>query len=402
MAAALLAALLVVMSGIDLPSKDLRLLLLVMSGTGVTTVLLAYLLYQQGIVRRFSSLRWALLTSIVITVLLVLSNVWITAQLMFISQHDFVLTTALLTFAGLTALIFGLFVASAITTRIRDLSVAAESLAEGKLETRLAVRGNDELSEFARTFNWMAESLQQIDHQKRMVEQTRRDLIAGVSHDLRTPLTAIRAMLEAINDEVVTDPASIARYVGLSLAEVENLSRLIDDLFELARLDAGHLDAHFEYASLRDLISDTISTMNAQASRKRIILRCDISQDIDPVYMVPDKIRRVLHNLLDNALRYTPPSGDVTIRAYRLEDRVCVDVHNTGAWIESVHLPHIFESFYRVERSRLQAEDGHRSTGLGLAIARGFIEAHRGKIRVESTPERGTTFSFAIPRTGHP
>jgi signal transduction histidine kinase len=243
----------------------------------------------------------------------------------------------------------------------------------------------------------MADSLQKIDQQKRLVERTRRDLIAWVSHDLRTPLASLRVMIEAIDDGVVTDPDTVARYVRTSLLELQHLSRLIDDLFELAKLDAGHLEADYDRASLQDLISDVLSSMSAQAARRQVTLRGSVNPGLGPVYIVPDKIQRVLYNLLDNALRYTPPAGEVTIHAHRKADHVRIDVHNTGSTIDPAHLPHIFNSFYRGESSRVQGEDGHRGTGLGLAIARGFVEAHRGKIWVESQVGRGTTFSFTLP-----
>ncbi|HEX3053904.1 MAG TPA: ATP-binding protein, partial [Aggregatilineaceae bacterium] len=318
--------------------------------------------------------------------------------LMFISQHDLVLTIALLVFAGLTALFFGLFIASTITERIGELSHAAENLALGQLDTRLPVAGRDELAELSQVFNWMASNLQKIDEQKRLIEQTRRDLIAWVSHDLRTPLASMRVMIEAIADEVVTDPDTISRYIHTSLSELRHLTHLIDDLFELAKLDTGHLDAHYDMTSLKDLVSDVLSRMSTQADHRHVKLRGSVDDEVDPVYMAPDKIQRVLYNLIDNALRYTPPEGEVIIHACRDQDHVRVDVSNTGSTIDPEHLPFVFNSFYRAESSRARDDDGKRGTGLGLAIARGFVEAHRGHIWVESVPERGTTFSFTLPR----
>lgn len=399
MALSLAAAILFVVIQLDPPAKDVQLLALFMSGSGIMTIVLAYVPYRRGLAMWFPSLRWALLTGVVITVVLIFLNVWVTAQLMFISEHDLVLTVALLLFAGMTAFLFGLFIANTITERILKLSQAAERLAEGRLDTRLTVEGSDELAELANTFNWMADSLEKIDQQKRMVEQTRRVLIAGVSHDLRTPLTSIRVMIEALADGVVTDPATVSRYITASLTELQHLSRLIDDLFELAKLDAGHLDAQFDRASLKDLISDAISSMSAQAAHRNILLRGSVNQDIDPVYIAPDKIQRVLYNLLDNALRYTPTGGQVTIHACAEGDLVRVDVHNTGSTIDPADLPYIFDSFYRGESSRVRAEDGHRGTGLGLAIARGFVEAHKGKIWAESHAGQGTTLCFTLPRS---
>jgi signal transduction histidine kinase len=397
MSAALALAVLYIIYRLKPPTGDVRLLVVFMSGSGLLTVLLAYLLYRRGIVQWFPSMHWSLLTSVVITVALIFVNVWFTAQLMFISKHDLVLTIALLLYAGLTALLFGLFIVATLTSRIDKLAQAARQVAEGKLETRLAVEGSDEIAKLAETFNWMASSLQKLDSQKRLVEQTRRTLIAGVSHDLRTPLTTMRVMIEAIADGVVTDPDTVARYVHSTLSELQHLSRLIDDLFELAKLDAGQLELQFDMSSLNDLISDVLSSMSVQATQHHIRVDGCVNPDADLVYMAPDKIQRVIYNLLDNALSYTPPDGLVTINACRDGAHIRVDVHNTGSYIDPVHVPHIFESFYRGESSRVRGDDGRRGTGLGLAIARGFVEAHRGKIWVDSTPERGTTFSFTLP-----
>jgi signal transduction histidine kinase len=189
----------------------------------------------------------------------------------------------------------------------------------------------------------------------------------------------------------------VSRYIHSSLTEVQHLSRLIDDLFEMAKLDAGRLDTDIDRASLKDLISDVLSSMSAQADRRQVKLCGSVSEDVDPVMMAPDKIQRVLYNLIDNALQHTPPQGEVTIRACRENDQARVDVHNTGPAIDPIHLPHIFTSFYRGDRSRVRDEDGRRGTGLGLAIARGFVEAHHGRLWVESCADSGTTFSFTLP-----
>lgn len=395
---ALSTAVLIVDTNIALSADKLRTFVIALALSGSMTGLLSYLSYRYEIIHWLPSLRLEIIAIILITVALITLNIWVTAQLMFISEQDLIVTAALLLFAGIMATLFGGFVASAMTRRISQIATAADQLAAGKLDTRLNVRGMDELSGLAKRFNWMAESLEQIDEEKRRVEQTRRDLIAGVSHDLRTPLTSVRAMLEAINDGVVNDTATMQRYFKNSLAEINNLSHLIDDLFQLAQLDAGYVESGFENASLRDLISDLISSMNAKARRQYIKLTYDVDTNIDPVYMAPDKIQRVLYNLLDNAIRYTPAYGEVTLTAYSKNNQIHVAVHNTGDAIDPAHLPRIFESFYRGESSRVQAEDGHRSTGLGLAIARRFIEIHRGEIAVKSTPTLGTTFSFVIPR----
>lgn len=381
---------------LNLPGDDIQQLVFFMSGTGILTTLSSYAFYRMGLLQWFGSLRWTLLVTIMFTVALVLSNVWLLAQLMFIDTHYITLTSTLLIFAGLTAISFGFFVSKAMTDRLLLLSDAAGRLAEGDLTARLEVTGNDEITHVSDMFNTMAQNLQEVDEQKKQLEQTRRDLIAWVSHDLRTPLTSMRVMMEAMADGVVNDEATINRYVHNSLAEIHHLNHLIDDLFELAKLDVGHLKLDFETASIRDLISDTIGSMKPKAEQRQITLTGEVDPVVDMANFAPDKIQRVLHNLVQNAIAYTPAQERVIIRACPDKGAIRVDVHNSGVTIPLDERERLFESFYRGERSRAKSDAGERGTGLGLAIARGFVEAHHGKIWVESD-ERGTTFSFTIP-----
>lgn len=357
----------------------------------------AYIAYRMRLIRRLPSLRWALLVMVALVVALIFVNVWISARLMFISDYDLHVTGALLIFAGLIAVIFGYFVSRAITERIQELGIAAEQIAEGRLQTRLPVEGKDELSQFAETFNWMAQSLQDLDDQKRQLDQQRRDLIAWASHDLRTPVTSIRAIIEALADGVVDDPATVGRYAHDMQSEIENLTRLIDNLFELAQLDAGHIRLDYQNTSLRDMISDTLSSMATRAERQGIALSGEVAENADVIWVAPDKIQRVLNNLLDNALRYTPKGGSVTIRAWCEDNRIRVTVQNKAHGMETLDIANAFTRFYRRESSRAQAPDGHRSAGLGLAITRGFVEAHGGQIKAESVPGESVTISFTLP-----
>ncbi|MDQ7027519.1 MAG: HAMP domain-containing sensor histidine kinase [Anaerolineae bacterium] len=394
---ALAVALSIVIVGLRPPNDDLRLLVQFMLVSGVSTIIGMYVLYQSLLVHWVNSLRWSMIVTVITTVLLVFFNVWATAQLMFINQHDLILTTALLVFGGITATLFGWFIANRIEDKIENISNGIEHFTNGNLDVYVDMQGQDELSKLAQMFNMMVEDFKQIEYEKQQIDRTRRDLVAWISHDLRTPLTAIQASLEAIVDDIVTEPEAIKDYVQNSLGEVENFKVLLDDLFAIAQLDAGHMSLKFVHASLSDLISDTVSGMYAHAQQRNITIKGDIDPNIDPVYMAPDKIQRVLHNLIDNAIRHTPESGEIKIRAYKEAQQIHVAVHNTGATIDPQHLPHIFEKFYRGEQARQQAADGHRNAGLGLAIARGFVEAHQGMIKVESQPDFGTRFSFMIP-----
>jgi signal transduction histidine kinase len=395
---AMIVALVIIQLVMAPPPSDFQLLALFMGATALMTIGLAYTVQRFNLMSRFPTLRWLVPFTIILTSALIVFNVWVTARMMFISNHDFYLTTALLVFGSLIAIGFGVFITSQVTSRLRSLSDAAEVLAKGDFETRLDMQGSDEIAKLAATFNWMAESLGKLDQQQRQVDQTRRDLIAWVSHDLRTPLSTIRVMLEAIQDGIADDETTRRRYISNSLKEIEHLSRLINDLFELAQMDTGQLKLRLESVSLRDLISDTLSRMRAQADHQGVTLTAMLADDVDMIPMDSLKIQQVLYNLLDNALRYTPADGQVTLEARNENGDVRVDIRNTGANIDAEHLPYLFDRFYRVEKSRTTDKTGRRGTGLGLTIAESFVKAHNGRIWVESDEQHGTTFSFTLPR----
>ena len=382
----------------DLPVGEVQQLLAFMTMTGLMSSLLSFAFYRLGILEWFRSLRWAIWMVIALLVLMIFLNVWVIARLTFIQAHYLTLTSVLLVFAGLSALTIGFFASKTMTDRLSKLHDATQALAQRDFTVRLKISGNDEIAQLADTFNDMAQNLQEVEEQKQQLEQTRRDLTAWVSHDLRTPLASIRVMIEAMLDGVVDDEETVQRYLDNSRAEVQHLSHLIDDLFELAQLDVGHLKLNLQQASIRDLISDTLGSMTAKADQQGITLVGNVSEDVDMIRMAPDKIQRVLTNLVDNAIKYADSGVSVTLRAWRSGDDLRIDIHNSGSFIPQDVLPRLFESFYRGEGSRMRGDDGARGTGLGLAIARGFIEAHDGRIWASSVEADGTTFSFTLPQ----
>jgi len=206
-------------------------------------------------------------------------------------------------------------------------------------------------------------------------------------------------MIEALADGVATDPQTERRYLASASRELEHLSRLVDDLFELARIDAGVLELTLEEASLHDLISDTISGFQPQAEQKGVHLLGEVSRDVDPVLANPPRLQRVLHNLVSNALRHTPPDGTVALRAETEGNVARVEISDTGEGIAAEDLPRVFEPSFRGEQSRTrQGKDDTPGAGLGLAIARGLVEAHGGTMHVESEPGQGSRFRFTLQR----
>ncbi len=382
-----------------LPEEDLgavaSLLLVVGGGVG----LLALLSTSPAVLGRIGGVRGRLVGAGLICSLLLVGMVLAGARAMFISSHDLAVLLTMLLFASLLAVGFSLYGAAPMARRIERVREGAARLADGKLDTELPVEGRDEISQLSADFNRMAAALKEASAREREMEKARRDLIAAVSHDLRTPLASARALIEAVADGVAADEETEARYLTSCRNELMNLGRLVDDLFELAQIDSGVLRLELEEASLHDLISDTLSSFHPQAERQGVRLIGEVSEGVDPVLMNPPKLQRVLYNLVSNALRHTPADGTVALRAEPDGGFVRVEVTDTGEGITPDDLPCVFELSFRGERSRSRRrEDDAPGAGLGLAIARGLVEAHGGEIKAESRPGRGACFYFTLPR----
>jgi signal transduction histidine kinase len=376
------------------PLSDLGLMALFLTITAVVSVAVGYGAYRLGWINLSPRISWMVLGGYALSSLLTFLNVWVTARLMFTSDHDLLLATVLLLFAGGIAMSVGYFLSAALTDRIVNLSRAAEQIAAGQLTARADVAGKDEMASLAKTFNTMAAQLETTAEQQRELDQLRRNLVAWAGHDLRTPLASIRAIVEALADGIVDDPATQHRYLRTAQREIQSLSLLIDDLFELAQIEAGGLRLELSPNSIADLISDTIESFSELAARNQVRLEGSAEPGVDPVLMDVQQIGRVLSNLVGNALRHTPRGGTVQVEAMRMKSGVRVEVRDTGEGIDDQDLPHIFERFYRGEKSRNRASGG---AGLGLAIAKGIAEAHGGQIGVESVKAQGACFFFVLP-----
>jgi signal transduction histidine kinase len=375
------------------PMNELGLMALYLGITALVSTFMGFAAYRFGWINYSPTLRWTLLGGYALASILTFFNVWFSANMMFVNEHDFLLAIVLLFFASGMAMVLGYFLSTTLTDRIHGLKDAAEKLAKGNLQTRVPVEGHDEISMLANTFNQMAERLQIADQQQRDLDTVRRDLIAWVSHDLQTPLTSMRAILEAVSDGVVDDPETVKRYLHTAQRDVKNLSALIDDLFQMAQLDTGGFPLSKDNSSLSDLVSDTLESFTELAKQQDIILEGNVEVDVDPVHMDTQAIGRVLNNLIGNALRHSS-RGRVSVWVRRSHLGVEVTVSDTGEGIREEDLQHIFERFYRGEKSRNRGTGG---AGLGLAIARGIVNAHGGDIRVESQTGKGTQFTFYIP-----
>ncbi len=376
------------------PLRELGLMATFLGLTALVSVAAGYIAYRLGWMTLSPTLRWSLLGGYMLSSLLTFFNVWFSAQMMFVSEHDLLLAIVLLIFASGMAMVLGYFLSSTVTSRIYLLKDAAEKLAKGELKTRVSINGRDEVAALANTFNQMAEQLEMVDAKQRELERLRADLIAWVGHDLQTPLASMRAILEALEDGVVDDPQTVKRYLGTAQRDVRSLSVLIDDLFQMAQLDTGGIPLDRAESSLSDLISDTLESFSELALRQGVKLEGSVDPNVDPVMMDTQRIGRVLNNLIGNALRHTPAEGLVNVHARRTASGVEVSVSDTGEGIRAEDLPHVFESFYRGEKSRSRSTGG---AGLGLAISRGIVQAHGGEINVQSEAGRGSQFTFMLP-----
>jgi signal transduction histidine kinase len=299
-------------------------------------------------------------------VLAVVAGVVGTAYAMFLSPHDLGVVLTVVAVAGAVALGWALWV--------------------GRRLARQSV--------------WEREAADR----ERALEASRRELVAWVSHDLRTPLAGLRAVSEALEDGVVTEPAQVARYHAVMTGEVDRLSAMVDDLFELSRIHAGALGLHFDAVSLADVVSDAVAIIRPTADAKRVRILADDTGGWPVVRGSDPELARVVRNLLANAVRHTPSEGTVVLAAGADRDEAWFTVQDSCGGIPDADLPRVFDVAFRGEAARTRTADAGGpaparagGAGLGLAIARGLVEAHRGRIAVENA-DAGCRFVIRLPR----
>ncbi len=288
--------------------------------------------------------------------------------------------------ASFVAVVVSIFFSRSIVAPLRAMMSASQRIADGRYDERVAVSGSDELAQLAQRFNRMAERLEQ-------TESMRRQLLGDVSHELRTPLTAIGGYMEGLTDGVL--PATPETFEQVRM-EASRLSRLVDDLQELSRVEARSYRLDIHPVALSALVETTAKRLSHPFDEKHIRLTRSLPADLPAILADEDRITQVLTNLLANALAYTSANGEVTVSAARTGDEMRISVKDNGIGIPAESLPHIFDRFYRVDKSRSRASGG--GSGIGLTIAKHLVEAHGGQIRVESAGEgQGSTFSFTLP-----
>jgi two-component system, OmpR family, sensor histidine kinase SaeS len=346
---------------------------LVALATLAVGLVLAYVL------RLLPSVRLQLAGLTFLAVLLPLGAVLLSGWVMFHMGED-VKILAVIAASALTAVVAALVLARSIADSLDRVRAASVQLAGGDLHARAPEEGPSELAELAASFNEMGAELGRLF-------DTRRELVAWASHDLRTPLANMQAMLEAIEDGL----AEPDEYVPVLREQVHALSLLVDDLFELARIDAGALTLEFRKLPVASVVSSSLRSMGAEARSRHVHLGADVDDDVT-AHFAPDKLERVLLNLLTNALRHTPSDGTVAVLVEPQPTEVRVAVEDTGAGLDAEARERMFERFWRGDQAR-----SSRGAGLGLAIARGLVEAHGGRIWAEEREGGGARVCFTIP-----
>ncbi len=294
--------------------------------------------------------------------------------------------------AALVAAIFASFLISRqVVGPIERMKTLSQRIAEGEYEERLTIPGRlqsnqlDELDQLAISFNQMAEKLEK-------TENMRRQLIGDVTHELRTPLTAIKGYMEGLIDGVIPQTPDTYQQIR---SEADRLQRLVNDLQELSAVEAGAYQLELEPVAPSRLIKNVINRLHLQFEEKKIRVIENLEPDLPNVTVDEDRIVQVLTNLLGNALQYTPVGGEVIVSAARIKSEIQITIRDTGIGLSAEQLPHIFNRFYRSDKSRARANGG---SGIGLTIAQALVKAHHGRIWVESEGEgKGSSFHFTLP-----
>lgn len=376
-----------------IPFVDVLQVLAITAATSLVAAVVGLLLLRAARRRSFAT---SLGIVIVVAVAAVLLGAIATGSAMFLSGHDLRVLLVVVALAGVAGVATAAVLARGLVGGVRALGTAAHGLADGSYRSP-GIPLNAELYRLDVQLADLDALLRQGRQRERDLEASRRDLVAWVSHDLRTPLAGIRAMAEALEDGVVSDDDTVARYhVGIR-READRLSLMVDDLFELSRINARALHLTLQDVALGDVVSDAVATAQPVARARGVRIDASAGSDLHFVRGSVPELGRVLLNLLANAVRHTPAGGVVFVDAKNGMGSVTVEVRDGCGGIPEVDLPHVFDVAFRGTTARTPGTEG--GAGLGLAIARGLVEAHSGTIAVANVPG-GCCAQVVLPATG--
>lgn len=387
------------------PAAELRELAIYFAVAGVATTAAGWLALRAAERWLHPSIRVKAFAGASIGTAVALLNVWIVARLMFVNTaHDLPLLVVLLVFSGTVTVVFSLAVASTLANRVAGIGAAIRELSAGgtvRPSRRLPrPRPGDEVARLAGEVDALAERLQQAAREQERLERERRELTAALSHDLRTPLASVRAMVEALDDGVVGEAAEVTRYHSTILRELERLNGMLDDLFELARIDAGAVELRRAPVLLQEVATDVVEAMRASAERAGQSLTAEVVGDPPPALIDGERTHRAVSNLVRNALEHAGDGATVAVTVEAGAGRVRLTVSDDGPGVPEVHLPHIWERFYRVDPARGGSMRTDGGSGLGLAIVRAMVELHGGAVSAERASEGGMRFALELPLDG--
>jgi len=338
-----------------------------------------------------SSMRQSLVAVAIVGAVVGLANLVVLARQMFVNDHDATTLGVLFLYSTGSGVGAALALARARSRAVARLAETARALGEGDLDARVGhLEGGPELDTLAVTLDDMATKLRAAMERERRIERTRRDLVTAVSHDLRTPLSSLQAMVEAIEEGVIEDRLSLRRYAVEMRRSVSQLVTMVDDLFEMVQLDEGAIETETHRARLVEIVSSAVAAVEVQAREKRLSLVTNLNGAEDAP--CSPRMTRVLQNLLVNAVRHTPADGTVRVHASRSPDGLEVAVEDTGEGLAPEDLERVFEPFFRADPAR-----SGPGAGLGLALARRIVESLGGRIAAESRPPVGSRFSVQLP-----
>jgi signal transduction histidine kinase len=335
--------------------------------------------------------QFALVVAIVVAPVLVALVVG--DALMVLSTRGLALVAAIVAAAGVIAILAARGVAGGILRDVQALRDGLVAVGRGRRDVTIETSAHDELAELATAANAMIYQLREEEAGRDQSEAARRDLVAAVSHDLRTPITSLRLLADAIGDDIVEDAETRRAYLRRMGTHIDALSVLIDDLFELSRLEAGDISWTREQVPLQELVGETVEAMRVQAEAKGVAVLSEVPETLKPAQANPEKLQRVLFNLIQNAIRHTPADGSVVVRAESVPAGIEFEVADTGDGIAPEERERVFTAFYRGGTDAARTSPG---AGLGLAVSRAIVEAHGGRIWLAEAPV-GTRVRFSLP-----
>jgi signal transduction histidine kinase len=365
--------------------------LAILAPLGLLTVAATYALMRYR--ERVGSLRRQVLLSAALIVGQLIAAVALFAWLMLVSHMDVLFTVLAVAYSSLLGLWAAFVLGRRVMGDVDAVRAGLTAVGEGSRDISIPTSGDDELAQLGRDVERMVAKLNEEETMRWAADGARRSLLASVSHDLRTPLASIQVLAEAIDDDIV-DERTLREYSARLATHVRALSALIDDLFELSRLEAGEIRWTMEQVAIAELLEETVDAMRPHADASGLAVRLDTGGSPAYARANPEQIQRVLFNLIQNAIRHTPADGSITVRAEPCDGEVEIEVADTGAGIDPDDRERVFDAFVQ-GRGREARTNG--SAGLGLSIARAIVEAHGGRIWLAEA-DAGTRVRFSLPR----